>query len=108
MQLLQHQNLEHQHHVLRLGARLAFAFLLIHPQEVWTKGFPVDQRIELHQRIAHFGELGGMGLKVEESWLAVGLHYRRLIVRDLWLLSQITAPCCPVDGENSELLEVPL
>ena len=47
VQLLQHQNLEHQHHVLRLGARLAFAFLLMHPQQVMTKGFPVDQRIEL-------------------------------------------------------------
>ena len=58
MQLLQYQQLEHEHDINRLGSRLAFAYLLMHAAQVGPKRFPVDLFIQPNQRISHQGELG--------------------------------------------------
>jgi len=74
VQLLQYQELEHQHDIERLGPGLALPFLLMHPIEVWPKPFPVDDGIQPHQGIAHLGQLGRAFVYVKKSGSALEGH----------------------------------
>ena len=55
VQLLQHQYLERQHHVLW---SLTLALFVVQASQVWTKSFPVYQHIKRQQRIAPLSEIG--------------------------------------------------
>ena len=74
VQLLQHQHLEHQHHVDWLGPRVALALFLIDSVQVGAKGFPVNFGIQSNQRVAHLGQLVCPFGYVKKSWLLYFLH----------------------------------
>jgi len=79
VQLLQHQHLEHEHDINRLGARVALTCLLVHPIQVGAERFPVDLVFQTNQRVAHPGERGGAFRYVKKAWLP--LTFRRVCSR---------------------------
>jgi hypothetical protein len=65
VQLLEHQNLEHQHHIEWLCARLTFSVLFMHPVEFRPKRFPVYQGFQSRQGGTYFGQLRGSFFYIE-------------------------------------------
>lgn len=100
---MQYQHLEHQHNVLPLGASIALARHVMHPRQVGTEGFPVNQHIEFNQWATQLAELGDTDLKVKESRLEVRLHSLRLGIFSLPHHLIPSPQCFQVHAKKSDL-----
>lgn len=70
VEVLQHQHLEHQHHIERLAPGVALTLLLMHLLKHWAEALPVDHFGQFRQWVAQLFQLLVAFVKIEES----GLH----------------------------------
>ena len=75
---LQNKHFEHEHDIERWAACVRFAVFFSDNVECFAENFPVDQHVELQQKVVDPINLLEVGFEIEERELAFGYaHYRR-------------------------------